>query len=153
MSQVWTSVILPDFSESLLKTLQIITTISLNTSTTGSPSPNPLISPTEEFTTSPSAISSPSLNPSPISSPSLNPSPISSPSLNRSAISSPSPSLNQSTPTSPSVTIHPAITSNSKHLSFLFRNVFFVVQLNAQGCLTLFGSCPYLGMLYLIITP
>merc|ERR1739838_1098134 len=69
MSQVWTSVILPDFSESSLKTLQIIT-ISLNP--TSSPSPNPLISPTEEFTTSPSAISRPSLNPSP--SPSLNPS-------------------------------------------------------------------------------
>merc|ERR1719512_492326 len=118
MSQVWTSVILPDFSESSLKTLQIIT-ISLNPSTTGSPSPNPLISPTEEFTTSPSAISSPSLNPS------------ASTSLSQSTHSS----LNQLTPTSPSVTIQPAITSNSKHLSFLFRNVFFVVQLNAQGCL------------------
>merc|ERR1739838_1017778 len=79
MSQVWTSVILPDFSESLLKTLQIIT-ISLNP--TSSPSPNPLISPPEEFTTSPSAISSPSLN------------------------------LNQLTPTSPSVTIQPAITNS-----------------------------------------
>merc|ERR1739838_927638 len=114
MSQVWTSVILPDFSESSLKTLQIIT-ISLTP--TSSPSPNPLISPTEEFTTSPSAISRPS------PSPSLNPSTHSS--------------LNQLTPTSPSVTIQPAITSksNSKHLSFLFRNVFFVVQLNAQGCL------------------
>merc|ERR1740116_769394 len=99
MSQIWTLMILPDFSESLLKTLQIIT-ISLNP--TSSPSPNPLISPPEEFTTSPSATS---------------------------------PSLNQLTPTSPSVTIQPAITSNSKHLSFLFRNVFFVVQLNAQGCL------------------
>merc|ERR1740129_2738167 len=65
MSQVWTSVILPDFSESSLETLQIIT-ISLNPSTTGSPSPNPLISPTEEFTTNQSAISSPSPNPSPI---------------------------------------------------------------------------------------
>merc|ERR1740122_861526 len=119
MSQVWTSLILPDFSESLLKTLQIITTISLNP--TGSPSPNPLISPTEEFTTNPSAISSPS--------PSLNPS--TSTSLSQSTHSS----LNQLTPTSPSVTIQPAITSNSKHLSYLFRNVFFVVQLNAQGCL------------------
>merc|ERR1740129_585945 len=105
MSQVWTSLILPHFSEeSSRKTLQIITT-SLNPSTSTSPSQ-----------------------------------------------STPS-SLNQLTPTSPSVTIQPAITSNSKHLSFLFRNVFFVVQLNAQGCLTLFGSCPYLGMLYLIITP
>merc|ERR1740129_1787713 len=104
MSQVWTSVILPDFSESLLKTLQIIT-ISLNP--TSSPSPNPLISPPEEFTTSPSA-TSPSLNPSTHSS------------------------LNQLTPTSPSVTIQPAITSNSKHLSYY---LFFVVQLNAQGCL------------------
>merc|ERR1740123_2309903 len=118
MSQVWTLMILPRFSEeSSLKTLQIIT-ISLNPSTTGSPSPNPLISPTEEFTTNQSAISSPS------PSPSLNPSAISSPSLNLSAISSPSPSPNPSTPTSPSVTIQPAITSNSKHLSFLFRNVF-----------------------------
>merc|ERR1740129_1845886 len=84
MSQVWTSVILPDFSESSLETLQIIT-ISLNP--TSSPSPSPLISPTEEFTTSPSAISSPSLNLSAISSP--------SPSLNPST----STSLNQLTPT------------------------------------------------------
>merc|ERR1740123_2409618 len=98
MSQVWTLLILPDFSESLLKTLLIIT-ISLNP--TSSPSPNPLTSPTEKFTTSQSAISSPSLNPST------------------------STSLNQSTPTSPSVTIQPAITSNSKHQSFLSRNLFF----------------------------
>merc|ERR1740123_2146515 len=101
MSQIWTLLILPDFSESSLKTLQIIT-ISLNP--TSSPSPNPLISPTEEFTTSPSAISSPS--------PSLNPS--TSTSLSQSTHSS----LNQLTPTSPSVTIQPAITSNSKHLSY-----------------------------------
>merc|ERR1740129_1307418 len=92
MSQVWTSLILPDFSESSLKTLQIIT-ISLNP--TSSPSPNPLTSPTEEFTTSPSAISSLSRNPS------------TSTSLSQSTHSS----LNQLTPTSPSVTIQPAITS------------------------------------------